>query len=87
MRLTIPIVDLADGDVVTGREDRDGNTWVWSPPQTISLMIVQHPTPHVEYRVIGASGKPYELHPSAFPPGMRLHVIRGEVVTEARPKP
>lgn len=87
MRLTIPIVDLADGDVVTGREDRDGRTYVWDPPQTISVVPVQHPTPHFEYRVTAASGKPDKLHPSAFPPGVLLHVIRGEVVPDARPKP
>lgn len=87
MKLSIPIVDLCDGDVVVATQWPNGNVNVCPfGPLTVAVVTVQHPRPHHEFRVI-ENGKPGQLHVGAYPPGVLLHVVRDEAVPGASPKP
>jgi hypothetical protein len=81
MKLLIPIVDLIDGDVIFGLH-RDGETTLWQNPITVTVTVAPRPTVSAMM-----AGRPTLLLPIGYPPGVLFHIVRGEAVPGAIPKP
>lgn len=82
MRLAVPIVDLVDGDVILAREDQHG-VRIWATPMTVAVAKTDS---NIVYYIFD-NGKRCQLKPIAYPPGVKLHIARGEDVSGASPKP